>query len=62
MSVLLNLLKDNEYSVRSSAASAFGQLGKKSIDVLPALVQWIDRQPDDVPIGDAIDALRSILE
>jgi hypothetical protein len=34
----------------------------KTIEVLPALVQWIDRQPDDVPIGDAIDALRSILE
>jgi hypothetical protein len=27
---------------------------KCTIEVLPALVQWIDRQPDDVPIGDAI--------
>ena len=62
VSGLLTLLKDDASFVRSHAASALGQLGKKSIEVLPVLVQWIDRQPDDVPIGDAIDALRSILE
>jgi HEAT repeat protein len=66
LSELLNLLKENDSRIdsviRSRAASALVQLGKKSIEVLPALVQWIDRQPDDVPIGHAIDALRSILE
>ncbi len=32
------------------------------IEVLPTLVQWIEQQPDDVTIGHAIDAPRSILE
>ena len=59
---LLNLLKNDDFQVRSRVVSALVQLVKKSIEVLPALLQWIDRQPDDVPIGDAIDALRSILE
>ncbi len=66
LSELLNLLKENDSRIdlviRSRAASALGKLGKKSIEVLPALVQWIEQQPDDVPIGAAIDALRSILE
>jgi HEAT repeats len=62
LSGLLSLLKDDNSFVRSGAASALGKLGKKSNTVLPALVQWIDRWPDDVPIGHAIDALRSILE
>lgn len=62
MSELLNLIKDNQSHIRSSASSSLGQLGKKSIEVLTALVQWIEQQPDDMPIGDAIDALRSILE
>ncbi len=59
---LLSLLQDNTRYVRSRAVHTLGQLGKESIEVLPALVEWIDRQPDDVPIGSAIDALRSILE
>ena len=59
---LLSLLKYDIAWVRSSAAESLGELGKKSDIVLPALVKWIDRQPDDVPIGAAIDALRSILE
>ena len=62
MNELLNLLKDDDFYTRSRAAKSLDQLGEKSIEVLPALVEWIDRQPDDVPIGDAIDALRSILE
>ena len=62
VSRLLSLLKGDEKFTCYSAKISLAQLGKKSIEVLPALVQWIDRQPDDVSIGDAIDALRSILE
>ena len=62
VSGLLNLLKYDDSYICYRVASSLSQLGKKSIEVLPALVQWIDRQPDDVPIGHAIDALRSILE
>ncbi len=59
---LLNSLNDSSPMIGSRVAATLAQLSKKSIEVLPALVQWIDRQPDDVPIGAAIDALRSILE
>ncbi len=64
LSSLLSVLENSpflsDFHLRS--ALLLGQLGKESDIVLPALVQWIDRQPDDVPIGHAIDALRSILE
>jgi hypothetical protein len=59
---LLGLLKNDNSFVRSRAAASLGQLAKKSIDdVLPALTQWIEQQPEDVPIGDAIDVLWSIV-
>jgi HEAT repeat protein len=59
---LLGLLKDDDSDVRSRAAASLVQLAEKSIDdVLPALTQWIEQQPEDVPIGDAIDALWSIV-
>jgi predicted NACHT family NTPase len=47
--------------LNSKSAESLVQLAKKSIEVLPALTQWIEQQPEDVPIGDAIDALWSIV-
>jgi HEAT repeat protein len=58
---LLGLLNDDQTGALSHAAAALGQLAKKSIEVLPALVQWIEQQPEDQPIGHAIDALWSIV-
>jgi 3-methyladenine DNA glycosylase AlkC len=59
---LLDLLKaDDDLIVRSQVAASLGQLSKKSIEVLPALCQWIEQQPEDQPIGSAIDAIWAIV-
>jgi hypothetical protein len=58
----LRLLKNDGYFKRYIAAESLGQLNQKAQTVLPDMVQWIEAQPDDVPIGAAIDGLRSMIE
>jgi hypothetical protein len=46
--------------VRRNAAQALGKLGLKSSEVLPAVVQWIDRPQDTQDtayVGSGIDVL-----
>ena len=59
---LFSLLKDDDFHVRSSAAESLGQLNQKTQTVLPNIVRWIEAQPDDVPIGAAIDGLWAMVE
>ena len=56
-SALLLNLKDVDEDVRYSAAEALGKLGLKSSEVLPAVVQWIDRHQDTPYVGSGIDVL-----
>ncbi len=62
VSGLFRLLNDNAPYIRSSSAKALSRLNQKSETILPDVVQWIETQPDDVPIGAAIDGLRSMIE
>ncbi len=43
--------------MRFFAAEALGKLGMKSSEVLPAVVQWIDRHQDTEYVGSGIDVL-----
>ncbi len=62
VAILLRLLKNDNYFMRCIAAESLGQLNQKTQTVLPEIVQWIETQPDDVPIGEAIDALWAMIE
>ncbi|WP_445300619.1 MULTISPECIES: HEAT repeat domain-containing protein [unclassified Microcoleus] len=57
ISPLLLSLEDGDEFLRREAASALGKLGLKSSDVLPAVVQWIDRHQDTEYVGLGIDVL-----
>lgn len=57
LNALLGLLEDDDSGVHSLAASALGKLGKKSPDILPTIVQWLERHQDSKYLGDGIDAL-----
>jgi len=59
---LFSLLKHDYFSVRSKAATSLFQLNQKTETILPDVVQWIEAQPDDVPIGAAIDGLWAMIE
>ncbi|MEG4585037.1 HEAT repeat domain-containing protein [Microcoleus sp. MOSTC5] len=56
ISALLLRLEDGEDGVRY-AAEALSKLGLKSSEVLPAVVQWIDRHQDATYLGSCIDLL-----
>lgn len=57
ISALLLRLEDEDKWVRREAAEALGKLGLKSGEVLPAVVQWIDRNQDTAYVGSGIDVL-----
>ena len=57
ISALLLRLEDEKDRVRGEAAFALGKLGLKSGEVLPAVVQWIDRPQDTAYVGSGIDVL-----
>ncbi len=58
---LLFLLRDPASNVRSSAASALVNLAKTSDAIRPAVVQWLEQNPNNYGIGNAIDCLWSIV-
>jgi HEAT repeat protein len=58
---LLSLLEDKGSFVRSSAASALGQLGKTSDPILPKVVQLLELNRDENVMGSSIDCLWSIV-
>jgi len=57
---LLSLFKDEAGIVRRSAANAIGRLGKTSVDVILALVQWLETNPEAPGAGDGVDVLRQL--
>ncbi|WP_017662424.1 sister chromatid cohesion protein PDS5 [Baaleninema simplex] len=58
ISMLVERLKDEDSPwVRSLAASALGKLGQNSDNVLPRVVEWLDRHREDPHVGAGIDAL-----
>jgi hypothetical protein len=61
VSSLLSLLSDSEPYVRYGAASALGHLGKRSDAIRLEVLQWLEQNPNDDGIGDAIDCLWSIV-
>jgi HEAT repeats/NACHT domain len=61
VSSLLSLLNDSEPYVRYGAISALGHLGKNSDAIRLKVLQWLEQNPNDDGIGDAIDCLWSIV-
>jgi HEAT repeat protein len=59
---LLGLLQDPESDVRGRAASALGKLGQGSESVRSALGQWLSQQPAEAKLGEAIDALGTLMD
>ncbi|MEG4090826.1 HEAT repeat domain-containing protein [Microcoleus sp. Pol12B4] len=57
INALLLRLEDGDYGVRYFATEALGKLGLKYSDVLPAVVQWIDRHQNAKYVGSGIDVL-----
>ncbi|WP_318720107.1 MULTISPECIES: HEAT repeat domain-containing protein [unclassified Roseofilum] len=57
MNLLLERLQDEDSDVRRSAASALGEFGKQSRDLIPRLVQWISEHQDSEYVGRGIDVL-----
>jgi hypothetical protein len=47
--------------VRYSATVALGQLAKTSDTIRPEVLQWLEQNPNDDGIGNAIDCLWSIV-
>jgi HEAT repeat protein len=58
---LKSLLNDEDLIVRYHAASALSQLAKISDAIRPEVVQWLEQNPNDDGIGNAIDCLWSIV-
>ncbi len=57
LDTLVELLKDEDSYMPSSAADALGKLDRKSTDVVAAAVRWIEQHQDSEYIGNGIDAL-----
>jgi len=55
--LLLRLEDRNDFVLYSAPAEALGKLGLKSREVLPAVVQWIDRHQDTEYVGRGINVL-----
>ena len=58
---LLSLLQDESSDVRSSAASALGELGNTSDPILPKVVLLLEQNRDENLMGNAINCLWSIV-
>ncbi len=54
---LLGAFSDQSEFVRGSAASALGNLGNKSDQIKPLVVQWIQQHEDSEFVGSGIDTL-----
>ncbi|MDZ8239416.1 MAG: HEAT repeat domain-containing protein [Nostoc sp. ChiQUE01a] len=54
---LIKLIEHPESSVRSSAADALGQIGKKISSLVTTLAQWIKEHENSKYVGDAINLL-----
>jgi HEAT repeat protein len=54
--------EDEDSTVRSRAASALGKLGKTNNSIQPIITQWIEQHQDSENVGNAIDALWTIVE
>ena len=63
ISALLLRLEDRDGFVvhYSVAAEALGNLGMKSSDVLPAVVQWVEQHQDAEYVGLGIDLLGDLV-
>ncbi len=57
----LSLLEDRDLNIRSVASSALSQLAKTLDTISPKVVEWLEQNPNDDGIGDAIDCLWSIV-
>ena len=60
--LLISKLNDEESEVRSAASEALCKLGKRSHQVEPAIVQWIEQHQDEECVGAGIDALWEMVE
>jgi hypothetical protein len=61
VSRLISLLNDSESYVRYGAISALGNLGKSSELIRLEVMRWLEQNPKNDGIGDAIDCLWSIV-
>jgi HEAT repeat protein len=57
----LFLLKDRDSHIRNLASLALGQLAKTIDIICPEVLQWLEQNPNDDGIGNAIDCLWSIV-
>jgi len=57
----MNRLSDDESTVRFSAASALGLLGKRAGTVATQLADWIEQNQHSDHVGYGIDALWMIM-
>ena len=58
---LLELLQDQDVIASWSAANTLKELGKKSHDILPTIIQWMEQHQDSEYIGRYIDVLWSLV-
>jgi HEAT repeat protein len=61
VNALISLLNSRNSSIRISASSALVQLAKTSDTIRPEVLQWLEQNPNDDGIGNAIDCLWSIV-
>jgi HEAT repeat protein len=61
VTVLLDLLADQNSYVRTKAVDALVRLSKKLDEILPKVVQWLEQNPNNEGVGNAIDCLWSIV-
>jgi HEAT repeat protein len=61
VSCLFFSLGDTRFNVRASVAKSLRQLAKTSDAIRPEVVQWLEQNPNDDGIGNAINCLWSIV-
>ena len=57
INTLLELLQDQDFIASWTAAYTLKALGKKSHDILPTIIQWMEQHQDSEYIGRYIDVL-----
>jgi hypothetical protein len=58
---LISKISDKDWHVRSYAASTLAKLAKTSDKIHPKVLQWLEQNPNNDRIGNAIDCLWSIV-
>jgi hypothetical protein len=61
LSCLLSLLGKETSYVRYRVVSVLSHLAKTSDTICPEVVQWLEQNPNNHGVGDAIDCLWSIV-